>query len=521
MSLFKSTFTVACMTFISRVTGLVRETIIASYFGAGAGMDAFLVAFKIPNFFRRLFAEGSFTQAFVPVLSQVKTTQTEVEVRHLIERVSGTLGLIVLLFSLLGSILSPLVVTVFAPGFWGDPERFELSAQMLRITFPYLFFITMTALSAGVLNTFHRYAIPAFTPALLNIVFIAFIYGLAPFFDRPIDILSWSVIAGGLVQMLFQLPFMWKIGCLLWPKWGFSNPMVRKIVTLMIPTLIGGSVVQISLMLDTWFASYLQVGSLSWLYFADRLLQFPLAIIGVALSTVLLPHLSSHHAKGNTEDFIQILHWGFRLIVLIVIPASVGLMVLAGPLVITLYQYGHFSAQDAWMCQQALMAYAAGLLFFIGARVLTTACYSQQDMKMPVKIAMGCLACNVLFNFTLTPIFAHTGLAIATSLSSLLNVFALTLLLRRRKLLAFKKIGLSASLRMVLGSFFMGLILWSVQGNFASWLAATWKLRALRLSGLILLGFFVYAASLWMLGIRPHHFVLQISRRSQSEPFNT
>ena len=246
-NLFKSTFIVAFMTFLSRVTGLIRETMIASYFGAGSGMDAFLVAFKIPNFFRRLFAEGSFTQAFVPVLAQVKSTQTEKEVHHLIERVTGTLGVIVFLFSLLGSIFSPFIVALFAPGFWNDPQRFDLSSDMLRITFPYLFFITMTALSGGVLNTFHRYSIPAFTPALLNLVFIAFVLWLSPFFERPIDILSWSVVAGGVVQMLFQLPFLWKIRCLLWPRWGFSDPVVKKIITLMVPTLIGGSVVQISL----------------------------------------------------------------------------------------------------------------------------------------------------------------------------------------------------------------------------------------------------------------------------------
>ena len=432
--LLKSTVVFAGMTFVSRVLGLVREMVFASFFGATAGMDAFLVAFKIPNFLRRLFAEGAFAQSFVPVLSETKAKHDEATLRELVQRTAGTLAVIVFIIAMIGMLTSAVWIAIFAPGFLHDPAKFELSTRLLRITFPYLFFISLTALSGAVLNTYGKFAVPAFTPVLLNVTLILFTILLSHHFEYPVEAVAWGVLVAGIVQFLFQLPFLWKLRLLTWPKWGWHFPLVRKVLKLMVPILFGASVTQIGLLIDTVFASFLKTGSVSWLYYSDRLMQFPLGVFGVALSTVILPHLSRHHAMKNDREYKHALDWALKMVVLFAIPAALGLLLLSGPLLSTLFEYGKFNYFDVRMAQQSLAMFALGLPFFITVKVLVTAFYSRQNMKTPVKIAVIALLVNIIGNATLIWPMAHAGIALSTSIASLVNVGLLFFILSKQKI---------------------------------------------------------------------------------------
>lgn len=500
------------MTFLSRLTGFVRDLLMAVLFGASAGMDAFLIAYQIPNFLRRMFAEGAFSQAFVPVLGETKTKGGDDEVRDLVAVVAGTLGGVLIGVTVAGILAAPVLILMFAPGFLKEPGKYELSVELLRITFPYLLFISLTALAGGVLNTYRRFAIPAFTPVLLNLSMIGAAIWLAPRFEQPVMALAVGVLIAGLVQLIFQFPFLHRIGMLPRPRWGWGDSRVRRILTLMVPVLFASSVAQLSLLINSAIASNLMTGSVSWLYFADRLMEFPLGIFSVAVATVILPALSARHAEASTEHFSQTLDWALRLLLLIVVPAAVGLFVLSGPMIATLFQYKSFTAHDTVMTRYALMAYSLGLLTFSVVKVLLPGYYARQDTRTPVRygviallIGMGMSLTFALGLKSLEWVAPHTGLALATSLTALINASLLYWGLRRTGIYQPGAGWLGFLVRLVLASLAMGALLWAVAGDLSDWMAWGLQDRAWRLAGLIAAGLFTYAAILLVGGLRPRH----------------
>ena len=374
----RSTSVVGGFTLLSRVTGLLRDMVYSRMFGAGVLMDAFLVAFKIPNFMRRLFAEGAFSQAFVPVVSEYKVRNSHDEVRELVDGAAGTLAWFLALVTVVGIVVAPLLVLLFAPGFRLEESKFDLTVEMLRWTFPYLLFISLTALAGGVLNAYGRFAVPAFTSTLLNLTMIVFASWVAPRFDRPGIALAIGVFVAGAVQLALQIPFMVRLGLLRRPRWHWRHPGVRKIGRLMLPAIFGSSVSQVAMLLDTLIASFLATGSIAWLYYADRLMEFPLGVFSIALATVILPGLAAHHSAESPARFTATLDWALKLTIIVVLPATLALVVLAGPLTVTIFHYGRFDENDVRMSSLALMAYASGLLALqpregAGAGVLRTA----------------------------------------------------------------------------------------------------------------------------------------------------
>jgi putative peptidoglycan lipid II flippase len=423
--LIKSTGTIGGMTILSRILGYARDVVVASLFGATAGVDMFLLAFRIPNFLRRLFAEGAFSQAFVPILSEYKATRSPDEVKNLVDHVSGNLAAIVFVVTILGILFSPVLLLVFAPGYAGDATKYEITTHMLRITFPYIFFISITALMGGILNVYKKFAIPAVTPVLLNLSIMGAAILLSPYTEEPHYSLAWGVFIGGIVQLLFPIPFLKKMRMLprFWAYWfDWSNPGVKKILCLMGPALIGASAMQINLMVDTAFASFLPSGSISWLYYSDRLLEFPIGVFGVALATVVLPDLSEKYATRSVAAFSGSIDWALKWVLLLTVPATVGLFLLAGPIISTLFQRHAFTAEDVLMSQQSLMALSVGLIGFISIKVLVSAFYARQDTKFPVKIAFVSIFSNVMFILLFIGPLKHAGLALASSLASFINV---------------------------------------------------------------------------------------------------
>ncbi len=495
---------------VSRVLGFVRDMVFANLFGAGAATDAFFVAFKIPNFFRRLFAEGAFSQAFVPVLSEYKARCSEAEVRGLVANVSGTLGVILLLLTVLAIIGATPLVTVFAPGFRGDEAKFALTAEMLRITFPYLMLISLTALAGGILNTYGHFAVPAVTPVWLNISLIGAAFYLAPLFDAGVVGLAWGVFIAGVVQLLFQFPSLARLGLLPRPRWGWHDEGVRRIIRLMLPAIFGSSVAQINLLLDTIIASFLVSGSVSWLYYSDRLVEFPLGVFGIALATVILPSLSQRHAESDPQAFSRTLDWGLRWVFLIGTPAAVGLILLAGPMLTTLFQYGAFAARDVQMAALSLMAYGVGLLAFMLVKVLAPGFYARQDTKTPVRIGVYSMVSNMGLNLLFVVPMAlagiegpHAGLALATALAAFLNAGMLFRKLKRSGVFVAQSGWGRFSLRLLFANGAMGAALWWACAPLTEWFAWGASLRAMNLGGLVALGIGVYFLALWLVGVRP------------------
>ncbi|MFV2056685.1 MAG: murein biosynthesis integral membrane protein MurJ [Thiohalomonadales bacterium] len=437
--LLKSTAVVSFMTLLSRFSGLARDVVFARIFGANAITDAFFIAFKLPNFLRRLFAEGAFSQAFVPVLTEYKTQREHEEVKLLVQKVSGTLGVFLFVLTAIGIIAAPLIIWVFAWGYHDLPEQSALTIHMLKITFPYIFFISMAAVATGILNSYGRFAIPAFTPVLLNIcMIIATVWG-APYFDQPILALAWGVFFAGIVQLMFQLPAVRKLKLLGWPKWGGSDPGVRKIIRIMIPAIIGSSAQQINLVLDLAISSLLVGGSISWLYYADRLVEVPLGVFGIAIATVILPSLSARFAESDPESFNQTMEWAVRLTLVIGAPATVGLVMLSGPMISTMFEDGvHFDALDTQMTQYALAMYSIGLLGYMYVKVLAPGFFARQDTKTPMKYSLITIAIKMVLTATIAPILlysgfaaAHLGLAFSTAVAALINAYLLYRGLRR------------------------------------------------------------------------------------------
>ncbi|ENQ1530843.1 murein biosynthesis integral membrane protein MurJ [Vibrio parahaemolyticus] len=507
--LLKSGMIVSAMTLISRVLGLVRDVVVANLMGAGASADVFFFANKIPNFLRRLFAEGAFSQAFVPVLTENHAQGDMDKTRELIARAAGTLGVIVSIVTVLGVLGSGVVTALFGFGWFldwmhGGPaaEKFELASLMLKITFPYLWFITFVALSGAILNTLGKFAVSSFTPVFLNVMIILAAWFISPQMSQPEIGLAIGVFLGGLVQFLFQIPFLIKAGVMVKPKWGWRDPGVVKIRTLMIPALFGVSVSQINLLFDTFIASFLQTGSISWLYYSDRLLEFPLGLFGIAIATVILPALSRKHVDSQSEGFAHTMDWGVRMVTLLGIPAMLGLMALAKPMLMVLFMRGEFSPQDVHQASLSLLAYASGLLNFMLIKVLAPGYYSRQDTKTPVKYGIIAMVTNMVFNAIFAYFYGYVGLAIATALSAFVNMALLYRGLHIAGVYQITKRTVFFIIRLVIaGAAMVAAILWQLE-DMSFWLEWSFAHRSGMLGMLIGLGAAVYLAVLFLTGVR-------------------
>lgn len=501
--LLRSTAVVGSATLISRVLGFIRDVVLAQALGAGLAADVFFVAFKIPNFLRRLFAEGAFSQAFVPVLSTYRVRNNHAELRQLVDRVAGILGLILLLITLIGVMGAPGLIMVFAPGFLEQEDKYGLTVHLLQITFPYILFISLTALAGGILNTYKQFWIPAITPVFLNLALIGTTLWLAPHFEIPVTALAWGVFFAGLVQLLFQLPFLARLGLLPRPRPVWKDPGVQQIFKLMLPAIVGSSVAQINLLIGTLLASFLATGSISWLYYSDRLVEFPLGIFGIALATVILPSLSEKHAQESKESFGRTLDWALRWVCLISTPAAVGLAILAGPILTTLFHYGEFDSYDVTMTSYSLIAYSLGLVPFILVKILAPGFYARQDAKTPVRIAIIAILANIALNLILIFPLAHTGLALATSLSAWLNAGLLFLALRRQGTYRPQPGWFLLILRIIIANAIMAITLFWLTPAQTTWL--DWDILARASHILLLIGAaaVIYFAALLIMGVRP------------------
>jgi putative peptidoglycan lipid II flippase len=510
---FKSTSIVGAFTLLSRVTGLLRDMVLARMFGAGVLVDAFLVAFKIPNFLRRLFAEGAFSQAFVPVVSEYKVQRTHDEVRELVDGTAGTLAWFLTVVTVVGVIAAPLLVLLFAPGFRVDEGKFDLTVDMLRWTFPYLLFISLAALAGGVLNSYGRFAVPALTSTLMNLVLIVFAAWIAPSFDQPGVVLAMGVSVAGIVQLAFQVPFLVRMGLLRRPRWRWNDEGVRKIGRLMLPAIFGSSVSQVALLLDVLIASFLVTGSVAWLYYADRLMEFPLGVFSIALATVILPGLAAHHAAQAPERFAATLDWALRLVMIVVLPATAALIVLSGPLTVTIFHYGKFDEHDVRMASLALTAYATGLLGFSMVKVLVPGYFARQDMRTPVRIGIRALGVNMALNLLVVLPLAlvypgrpglHALLALNNAIGAWFNSTMLYRGLRKQGVLHHASGWRRMLWQVAAGNVVMIAFLWFVAGDTQRWIEMGAWSRMQWMALLVVGGGGLYFGTLYVLGMRLH-----------------
>jgi len=512
MNLLKALAKVGSMTFVSRILGFVRDTLIARVFGAGMLSDAFIVAFKIPNLLRRISAEGAFSQAFVPILAEYKSQRSFDETHNLISRVATWLGLILVVVTLLGMLAAPWIVSLIAPGFTADQHKMQLTVELLRITFPYIFFISLVSMAGGVLNTYNKFSIPAFTPVWLNVSMIAAVLFFADHFAEPIKVLAWAVFFGGFLQLIFQIPFLKQIGLL--PRLDFhaGDDGVWRILKLMGPAVLGVSVAQISMITNTIFASFLKTGSVSWLYYADRLMEFPTGVLGVALGTILLPSLSKAYAGKDESEYSQLLDWGLRLTFILAAPAAVALAVLATPLVTALFHYGKFTPIDVVMTQQALVAYSVGLLGLILVKILAPGFYARQNIKTPVKIAVFTLVITQLMNglFIFVLPLQHAGLALAIGLGACINASLLYYHLRQHNIFQPQAGWTIFLLKLLAALSVMGVTLYFAMGDTGAWLHYGLMKRLIYLTGLVVLGGVSYFATLMLLGFKPRDYIRRV-----------
>lgn len=422
------------MTTISRVVGFLRDMVMAQCFGVSVATDAFVIAFRLPNLLRRVFAEGAFSQAFVPVLAEYKSQRTPSETREFVASITGLLLLVLLVFTLIGVLFSGGIIILTAPGFAHDPEKFALATSLMRVTFPYILFISLASLASSILNTWSKFSIPAFTPTLLNIVWICFALFLRHYFNPPIMAIAWAVFCGGVLQLLFQLPHVRRIGMPIIPRFHLRNRATWRVVKLMLPAIFAMSISQISIVINTMFASFLPSGSISWMFYADRLMEFPTGVLGVALGTILLPSLSRHASNKDTIKFSKTLDWGLKLCLLLAIPATVGLAMVSKPLIMILFMRGKFDMLDVVMTQKALIAYAVGLLGLILVKIFAPGFYANQNIKTPVKIGIFVLICTQLMNLAFIGPLKHAGLALAIGLGACINAGCLAYLLIKREI---------------------------------------------------------------------------------------
>ncbi|OTG63825.1 murein biosynthesis integral membrane protein MurJ [Acinetobacter silvestris] len=510
MALWRSTFIVSAMTMLSRVLGLVRDMVLLNVFGAGKDFDTFVVAFRIPNFFRRLFAEGAFSQAFIPVLTEYKTTKLHEEVQILISRVFGCLLTVMSLLTLFCMVIAPAILYVYAPGFHHDPAKFDLAVDMFRLTIPYLMFMSLTAFASSILNSYGSFSTPAFSPVLLNIAMIAGAWWLAPHLAEPIMALGWAVVIAGILQLAIQIPELWHKKLLIPPKIDFKHEGVDRILKLMLPALFGVSVTQINLLLNTIWASFMQDGSVSWLYSAERMTELPLGLIGVAIGTVILPSLSARKAEHDQTKFRAMLDWAARVIVLVGVPASIALFMLSTPIIQALFQHGAFDLRDTQMTAMALQCMSGGVLAFMLIKVFAPGFYAMQDTRTPVRVGLMAVAANAILNIVFIGIFKlidwkaeHIALAIASSGSALVNAGMLYYYLHKRDIFRFGAHWKKLSIQFVIANLVMIAALWYgltwYDGALSQWI------RIAEVVGLCVVGVVAYAVALLASGFRPRH----------------
>ncbi len=490
------------MTMLSRVSGFARDVVLSHFFGAAGIADAFFVAFRIPNFFRRLFAEGAFAQAFVPALAEYRSGERQVLDRF-VAAVTGNLLLVLALVTVVGVLGAAWLTVLFAPGFVGDDARLAIATDMLRVTFPYLALISLTAYAGALLNSFHRYAVPAFTPVLLNAVLILAALVGAPLFDRPVMALAWGALAAGVVQLLFQFPALQRLHLLQPPRMDWTDPGVRKVGRLFVPAAFAASVNQINGLIGTILASLLATGSISWLYYADRLMELPIGLVAVALGTVLLPNLSRLHADGDREGFAATLDWGLRMGVLLGVPASTALFVLATPLIATIYQHGAFSTTDVAMVAAALQAFAVGLPALVLVKIAAPGFFARQDARTPFRYAAVSVAVNVSFSLAVFWWLHHVGLALATSVAAIVNVVLLLRGLVRRGDYAWTRRLRQTVAAALVGSAVMGAGLVWLAPVADNWIAAPAFTRVGMLAAAVIGGVSVYLVTVLAMGVRP------------------
>ncbi|UZR28477.1 murein biosynthesis integral membrane protein MurJ [Methylococcus mesophilus] len=509
--MLKSTAVVGSMTLISRLLGFVRDLLIARTFGADAATDAFFVAFRIPNFLRRLFAEGAFSQGLVPILSELRASTDDAATRRALGRMAGTLALAAALLTALGMAAAPILTLLFAPGFHDHPIQYGMAVEMLRITFPYLFFVTLTAFAGGVLHTWGQFAVPALTPALLNLAMIAAALWLAPLMERPVEALAWGVFAAGILQLVFQLPSLWGIRQIALPRPAWRDREVLRMFKLMGPAILGVSATQINLLLDTLVASFLVSGSVSWLYYSDRLVELPQGLLGVAIGTAILPHLSANHLGRDRDGFSRALDWALRWVALLGLPATLGLMILAKPLVSTLFEHNEFSSYDVEMASRSLVTYAAGLPGAIAVKALASGFSARQDVRTPLRYSLHAIGANCALApalaFLLAPHgWGHAGLALATAAAASLNA-----LLLLGKLLAERAYRPSASWRsyaarlVVANTAMSALLVQALDSPWADWSTPD---RIVHLALWLGAGIAIYLLCLLLTGLRPRHMLL-------------
>jgi len=499
--LLKSTVVTGGMTLISRVAGLVRDIVFANFVGAGVAADAFYVAWRIPNFFRRIFGEGAFSQAFVPVFTEYRTQRGDEETREFAGHMAGAFATILFVATLIGVVAAPLLIMALAPGFIDEPEKFDLTVAMLRITFPYLLFISLVAMAAGMLNSCGRFGAAAFTPVLLNLAMIGAALWLAPRLAQPVMALAWGVLIAGVAQLLFQIPFLVRIGML--PRFRLKKDAgVVRVFRLMGPAIFGSSVSQINMLVNTVLASFLVTGSVSWLYYSDRLMEFPLGVFGIALATVILPSLSREHAADSPQVFSRMLDWALRWVFVIGVPAAVGLMVMAEPIITTLFRYGEFQGSDVVKTGQALVAFSFGLIAFILVKVLAPGFFARHDTATPAKIAAIAFGANIVMSLILVFPLKHVGLALAISLAAFLNAWLLYRRLRRLQVYCPGKGWWWLFLRIAIATATMGWVLYCVRGELDLWLAIDANERVFRLGVWISAGILVYVLVMALLGTR-------------------
>lgn len=507
--LLRSSLLVSTMTMLSRILGLVRDVAIAALAGATANADAFFIAFKVPQFLRRLFAEGAFSQAFVPILSEYQQKRSFLDIKYLLDCVAGVLGSSLILVTTIAVVGAPWLTAVFAPGFLASPEKYALTASLIQITFPYLLFISLTGFAGAILNSYGRFAVPAFTPVILNACLIsAAIWGV-DYFAEPVYALAWGVFVAGITQFLFQLPFLANMHLLPKPKVNAKDEGVRRILALMLPAMFGVSVSQINLLLDTVLASFLPTGSVSWLYYSDRLVELPLGVFAIAVSTVILPSLSRKHADKSIEEFQVTLDWAMKMILFISLPAATALFILAEPILITLFHYGALTDSDVSMAALSLRAYCLGLLPFMMIKILAPGFYAQQNTKTPVKIGVVAMIANMVLNIALVvPLHmyfkvGHVGLALATFLSAGLNASLLLQGLRKREVYQVQPKFWLAVIRFVVATVCMATLLLWAQPDSADWFAWGWVGRVQHIALLVIAGITSYVATLFVTGLRP------------------
>ena len=504
------TSVVSGMTFLSRILGLVRDIVFARYFGASLVMDAFLVANRIPNMLRRFFAEGAFSQGFVPVMARYREKHSHEDAREFVDSVAGTFGVILFLVTLAGVVAAPLLVAVVAPGFIGEDGRFDLATLMLRFTFPYLFFVSLTAFAGGILNTYGRFAVPAFTPVILNIVLIAAAIWLSPLLEEPGMALAYAVFVAGVFQLLFQVPFLMRIRALPRPRWAIRHEGVRRAGRLMLPAIFGSSVAQLNVLVGGIIASMLGVGKISLLYYSDRLMEFPLGLFGIALATVTLPYLSRQYANERHDEFSATLDWSMKLVLLVAVPAAVGLIVLAEPLVATMFFGGEFGESDVAMTALALQAFAVGLVGFSFVKILAPAYFAREDTKTPVRAGLIALAVNFVLSVSLAWYLTsigyegtHAGLALAISVAALLNAALLYKGLIRNGVLRHSAGWVALLLQVLAANVLMWIVIDRLERPLSWWLGAAAADRITWLAVSIVAGAGTYFLVLMVLGLRP------------------